>query len=266
LRVKYLFRVNNKFLRLFLSIGVITVFLFVGLAVYRPDAVPVLMYHSISDAPGNPLCVKPSEFEKQMHYLHEQHFHSVTLAQLESYLYRHQALPKKPFVITFDDGNKDNVSIALPILRKYEFTAAEFVPGSYVAKEGFSSEDIITLDSEGWDIGNHTYNHRMLTDLNSGEQKSELEKTNHILSSILREKKIRYFSSPVGKYNQTVLNTLKTEGFTLAFTTEHGWATGDTDPLLIPRVSVGPATNMALFRLKVNTPYYPRISEYFHKQ
>jgi peptidoglycan/xylan/chitin deacetylase (PgdA/CDA1 family) len=266
LRVKYLFKVNNKFLRLFLSIGVISVFLLVGLAVYRPNAVPVLMYHSISDAPNNPLCVKPSEFEKQMHYLHEQQFHSVTLAQLESYLYRHQALPKKPFVITFDDGNKDNVSIALPILKKYEFTAAEFVPGSFITNEGVTPNDLITLDSEGWDIGNHTYSHRKMAHLNPKEQKDELDKTNDIFSKILRGKKVRYFSYPEGKYSDSAIDTLKKEGFTLAFTTESGWADEDTNSYLIPRVSVGPATNLELFKLKVNTPFYPHVPKRLKKQ
>jgi peptidoglycan/xylan/chitin deacetylase (PgdA/CDA1 family) len=264
LRMKYLFKI--KLWKLLMGVGVILLgFLVTGLAVYRPEGVPVLMYHSVNDTLGDPLCVRPSEFEQQMRFLSENDFHSITLAQLEGYLYHKSQLPRRAVVITFDDGNKDNITVAQPILQKYHFTAAEFVPGSYIKHDGFSSEDIGVLESSGWDIGNHTFNHRMLPELSPEEQKQELESTNKILSGILRGKKIRYFSYPVGKYNDSVIKTLKDEGFTLAFTTEHGWATSDTDPMLIPRVPVGPGTNMLVFRLKVTNPNYQRVQEYFHK-
>jgi peptidoglycan/xylan/chitin deacetylase (PgdA/CDA1 family) len=264
--VKYLFRGNIKLLRLCLSLAVITVFLCIGLTVYRPTGVPVLMYHSISDVPGNPLCVRPDDFQRQMRYLSENAFHVINLAQLEQYLYHSHPLPRKPVLITFDDGNRDNVTIALPILRKYNFSAVEFIPGSFIGTEGITPEEIVTLDSAGWDIGNHTFSHRKIPNLSPEDQRDELQRTNKLLERILKGKKVRYFSYPVGKYNQTAINTLKSEGFALAFTTESGWVDQDTDPFMIPRVSVGPATNLELFKAKVNTPFYPHIPQRLKRQ
>ena len=73
--------------------------------------IPVLMYHSISDD-GSSLSVSPNKFLEQMEYLSKSGYNSINFNQI----YKEN---KKPIIITFDDGYKDNLINALPILKKY---------------------------------------------------------------------------------------------------------------------------------------------------
>jgi biofilm PGA synthesis lipoprotein PgaB len=66
-------------------------------------------------------------FEKQMRWLHENGYQTITLDQLTEWQFGHRALPEKAVVITFDDGDRSVYDYAWPILEKYGFTASYFV-------------------------------------------------------------------------------------------------------------------------------------------
>ena len=221
-------------------------------------AVPVLMYHHISDIPDNVygLDVPVNHFRQQIGYLHDRGFHTVTLAQLQDYLYYKKPLPQKPVLVTFDDGNKDNITTALPILAQYGFTATIFVSARFIGQQdAVSMEDIKTLAAAGWDIGNHTRNHPDLTALAPQEQKLEFDQCTAVLQQALPGQSILYFAYPGGKFNEAAIQTLRSDGFVLAFTTNPGWAKPDCNPYKIPRIYVGPKTTIKQFANKVEKPY-----------
>jgi peptidoglycan/xylan/chitin deacetylase (PgdA/CDA1 family) len=221
------------------------------------EGLPVLMYHSISDTPENPLCVPVHRFRLQMKYLHEHEFHTISLAQLEGYLLKDESLPSKPILITFDDGNMDNAKTAFPIMQENGFTATLFVIGEVINKDGMvSGKDLQTLSTEGWDIGNHTYTHAHLPEISPDQQIEELTKTNAVLRKVLGDRPIKYFSYPIGAYDEKAVNALKQSGFTLAFTTDKGWVRPNNNPYKIPRINIGSKTSMPAFIYKVNEPYY----------
>ncbi|MDP4161033.1 MAG: polysaccharide deacetylase family protein, partial [Bacillota bacterium] len=95
--------------------------------VVPPKAVPILYYHSVKLEAGNELRMPPDQFEEQMTYLKDNGFESITLEQFYQAQNFGGALPKKPFVITFDDGYADNYTTAFPILKKHGFTAGVFM-------------------------------------------------------------------------------------------------------------------------------------------
>lgn len=76
----------------------------------------VLTYHKISD-PGN--------FEDQLIYLKER-FNIVGFEDVVNY-FKGTALPKKPLIVTFDDGDISNYTIAFPLLKKHKIPAIVFV-------------------------------------------------------------------------------------------------------------------------------------------
>ncbi|MDA8235302.1 MAG: polysaccharide deacetylase family protein [Clostridia bacterium] len=92
------------------------------LPVTQEVKVPMLMYHHLA-LPGqysnNNSVVTPEQFEAQMKALQEAGYTSVTLGQLRAYIAAEQPLPKRPVVITFDDGYESNYVYAYPILQKY---------------------------------------------------------------------------------------------------------------------------------------------------
>ncbi len=89
------------------------------------DRVPILMYHRIASVPGDRNALPEEKFEEQMRYLEENGFHSITVDELQAHFLHGKRLPKKPVVLTFDDGYEDNFSAALPILKKYRHVGTE---------------------------------------------------------------------------------------------------------------------------------------------
>ena len=66
------------------------------------------MYHRIASVPGDRNALPEEKFEEQMRYLEENGFHSITVDELQAHFLHGKRLPKKPVVLTFDDGYEDN--------------------------------------------------------------------------------------------------------------------------------------------------------------
>lgn len=75
-----------------------------------------------------------------------------------------EPIPDKLVVLTFDDASKSHVTVAAPLLKKHDFGATFFVT------EGFDSptnkrdymtwDEIARLHRDGFEIGNHTRDHK----------------------------------------------------------------------------------------------------------
>ena len=90
-----------------------------------------LCYHSVlSD--GSPvnsrtnIAVFASEFEKQIALIRDR-WNPVSLAEIRSACLENHSLPDYSVLVTFDDGFRNNVTLAGPILKKYEVPAVVFL-------------------------------------------------------------------------------------------------------------------------------------------
>src|SRR5438105_10071343 len=81
----------------------------------------VLMYHKVNDLPGNPLSVPCAVFDEQMSLLGELGYTVVGLDAVLDHYTAGKPLPEQAVLITFDDGYRDNLANALPILRKHGY-------------------------------------------------------------------------------------------------------------------------------------------------
>lgn len=88
-------------------------------------AVPVLMYHHVSPAPGL-VTVSPAIFRAQMAWLAAHGYRSAGTQELAAFL-AGAPLPDKSVVITFDDGYLDNYLYAHPVLQEFGFRAVLFL-------------------------------------------------------------------------------------------------------------------------------------------
>ena len=69
-------------------------------------------------------------------------------------------------IVTFDDGNKSDIEIVLPILKKYGITGKFYPIVNKVGQHGYMTwDDIRTLVEMGMQIGSHGLDHVALTDL-----------------------------------------------------------------------------------------------------
>ena len=84
---------------------------------YR-NGLRVLAYHDIKN---------PNKFEAQIKFLINSDYNIIDINKLENHLYRGDILPKKPVLITFDDGDVSVLDVGLPILKKYKLPSVMFV-------------------------------------------------------------------------------------------------------------------------------------------
>ncbi len=214
------------------------------------------MYHSINSTKLKRLKgirVSPKNFERQLSYLAKKGFKSYTLGEM---IEQKEYLASKSVVITFDDGYRDNLTNALPVLEKYNFKATIFViinrfdndwslhrktkNADIVNKiEKLSDEDIKTLLKSGLiEIGAHTLNHKNFSKISQKEKKKEIVKSKEILEQKFNIK-CKTFSYPFGIYEKGDEELVKDAGFTGAVTTEVRRADLNKDDLfLLPRINI----------------------------
>lgn len=87
----------------------------------------------------------------------------------------------KLVAFTFDDGPNYNTSKVIDILNKYNVTATFFLTGRNIK----GNEKVIEkMYNSNMEIGNHTYNHLLLTKYSKDKIKEEITKTNDLIFSI----------------------------------------------------------------------------------
>src|SRR5690606_1856222 len=95
--------------------------------------VPILMYHYVSPLPPDAddirrdLTVLPDVFERQLVYLANEGYQTISLYQLYDALMNGAPLPPKPIILTFDDGYIDHYQYVFPALQRHGMTGTFFV-------------------------------------------------------------------------------------------------------------------------------------------
>ena len=135
---------------------------------------PVLMYHGLHETAGQPgfdpvYSVAPSEFERQLDWLRNNGFRTVRLDNCPG------RPDEKPVVISFDDGDSTNRSIALPLLIARGMVAEFFITSDFIGRPGMVSEDDVrALAAAGMGVQSHGRSHRFLEDLDAAGLEAEL--------------------------------------------------------------------------------------------
>ncbi|MTI71996.1 MAG: polysaccharide deacetylase family protein [Firmicutes bacterium] len=218
--------------------------------------VPVLMYHHLVKKNDNkfkkdPCVINNKDFEKQMKYLYENDFNTITLKELEMFIKGEMDLPFKSILITFDDGYESSFLYAYPILRKFSFKAVNFIITNKISNEKgikYLNKEKLNKMSDVFEYGSHTHNlHR--EDKNNRsflitKPRKELIKDLRLSMSILNTK---YFAYPFGDYEEDTINLLKEVGFVMAFTVTGGNVKLKDDMFKLKRNHVGPNTTIDEF-------------------
>ena len=206
--------------------------------------VPILMYHRVhvfateltKSVPG--LTVEPSVFRGEMDALARGGFHTISQDQLYEALFHGHPLPRKPVLITVDDGYIDGLKEILPILRAHHMVATFYIITGRFHEPGFlNATEVRRLDAAGMDIGAHTQTHADLPTLPSAVRRREIDGSRHTLERILGHP-VYYFAYPYGAENSTVVDEVKRAGFVLAVTTQGGTRESSLAPLTMPRTEV----------------------------
>lgn len=113
--------------------------------------------------------------------------------------------------VTFDDGLKSTYNNALPVLNSLGMKSTFYVNYSTLGTTGYMTKNQVkTLNSQGHEIGSHSYHHVDLATLSSDEVSTEVTTNNTQLRALLR-KSINSFATPFGSYNDSVLDIVMSQ-------------------------------------------------------
>jgi peptidoglycan/xylan/chitin deacetylase (PgdA/CDA1 family) len=204
----------------------------------RPQ-VPILCYHQIRDWTGRDSrsakddIVPIATFRAQIKMLADSGYHTILPDQLYAYLTTGAKLPSKPLMLTFDDTDLDQFTIARPELEKYGFKGVYFVMTVSLGRPHYMSKDQVKqLAAEGNQIGSHTWDHHRVTKYTEQDWVTQVDKSTKTLEE-LTGKKIKYFAYPYGLWNPAAFPELKKRGFVAAFSLSE--KRDQTDPLYTVR-------------------------------
>ena len=185
--------------------------------------IPILMYHSISDAdPNNNLLVPVKQFDSEVKWLKENGFTPMLLGDVIK-AYNTGYVPKKPVAITFDDGYADNYSEAYRILKENDMKATFFIITNNTDKDSFymNSSMLKEMNESGMGIENHTSRHIEFTNISREDKIAIIEEGRAALKEKLGIDS-KFLCYPVGRYDDETIEVEKELGIEAAVTTEYG--------------------------------------------
>jgi len=105
--------------------------------------VPIIMYHLVTENSKyiGKYGVSPTELEEDLKYLKKNGYNTIVMQDLIDFVEKGKKLPKKPILLSFDDGNSSDYRYLLPLLQQYKMKAVIAIIGEAV--------DRCTKDSEG---------------------------------------------------------------------------------------------------------------------
>ena len=233
------------------------------------EKIPVLTYHKIVPAGTefkSGLLIAADTFEKEMKYLHDEGFTTLTLDEFHDWYTGKTEVPEKSVVVTFDDGYYGTYYLAYPIIRKYEQAATVFCIGHHTGEptaewdenadeDHYVGYDVIKKVREEYpkfSFESHTYDmHRKVdgkhpVDVFTYDQmKEDIEKNEEFGFS--------YLAYPWGDYNDTMKQALEDCGYKMAFAYKPSYyATRGDDMYAVNRIKISGKMKMKKFKAIVN--------------
>lgn len=213
----------------------------------QPDLVSyplVLEYHQIAPVAHNDLDVSLENFKTELDWLQDHNYRTLTLRKFIRCIDKHQPLPDKSVLITFDDGYQGVYQYALPELRKRYMHATLFLVTSSIGKQDKNYPRITTSQIHQMsrdylvDLGSHTVNHDELSKLSPAQYEYELQHSKAVLEK-LTGKPCLAISYPYGDFNPRVLAATKAAGYQVAFAGYNDAIASHLKRYTIPRIFVG---------------------------
>lgn len=221
------------------------------------QTVPVLAYTGMAKARSGSKIVSAADFGRQLDYLKDKGYVTVSLDRLAGFLDLRDQLPSKAVVITLDDDAGWAYSIAYPALKERGMQAALFIAPDDVGRPGkVTWPQLAEMAAAGMQIGLYGPG---IKKPGKGYTKAYLEAfESHIVKprrAFRRRLKqpCRYYVYPGGVSNDLTIAILKKHGFKAALTRDRGSNPFYTDNFKIKRFVINGHDGMNRFRRRLAT-------------
>lgn len=221
--------------------------------------VRILGYHRIDDE-RDVLAVRPDRFRRQLETVLEAGVRPIAVTTALETAKRDP--DGRYFSVTFDDGYRDVLTNAVPILRDLEVPATVFVPSAVVDGDAtywwyrtpppaMTWDEIAELSRDPlFDFQAHGRTHRPLPRLSDEEARDEIEGSKQDIEARI-ERPVTAFCYPAGLYGEREAKLVRDAGFEIAVTTDPGVNTHDSRPETLRRTMIAWGDDEDSFAAKV---------------
>lgn len=239
----------------------------------RIDCVPILAYHSISDNlfgyshPYYQINTTSEVFRQQMCWLRSAGYQTMDLGDLpwQSSSNGHGC---KRLVLTFDDGYRDFLTEAWPVLQQCGFSATVFLVTDRIQNESqrvegaeyLTWQDVRELHGQGVSFGSHTASHADLRSLGPEQIEYELGYSKELIEQKLGTP-VRSFSYPFpfpeedDHFVRYLVDVLENQGYQNAVSTVIGRVRHGRASFFLPRLPINSWDDPPFLRAKLEGGY-----------
>lgn len=230
---------------------------------------PILMYHAVErGAPtGYAFAVSEKQFVSQADILRRFGFQTISLGRLFDGLAGRAVLPRKPVVLTFDDGYRNVAEVAWPLMRERGmtgtvFAVADHLGGTNVWDESaghprlelMSAGVLRELAGDGWEIGSHGCRHRDLAKVGAAEAREEVVRSKALLEEAAGTA-VDFLAYPYGRHEEHTGELVRAAGYRGAVSIFSPARSVTADPFCMRRVLCHRGDTSLSFLLKLSPLY-----------
>ncbi|MDI6802824.1 MAG: polysaccharide deacetylase family protein [Bacteroidota bacterium] len=233
------------------------------------NKIKVLMYHIVTDdksfcSKNRNIAVHVSEFRNQMKFLDRCGFVTITFEDYLLYMNGELNLPKKPIILSFDDGFADVHQYAFPILQEFGMRAVLFILGDRKIKtnswdhaSGISPKplladyQIIEMHDAGFEIGSHALTHSKLTNIQREKAWEEISRSRMLLEIFLNTQ-VKSIAYPFGSVNKTLKILAEEAGYQIGCGSYSGPLVFGKDRFEIHRINIPGQLTIFQFALRLS--------------
>lgn len=231
--------------------------------------ISILTYHNIDQAPVtaefSSLYVSPRAFARQMACLRALGYRGVSMTEGLPYLQGERQ--GRIAVLSFDDGYRDNLEHALPVLLNFGFTATCYVVVQEIGRHNAWDDGVIGVRKRlmdageirawlagGMEIGSHSLSHPRLSKLTSMQKRLEIVDSKQALEDHFGVR-IEHFCYPYGDFDDECASIVRSAGYRSAVTTQRGRESASGDLFRLRRVGISGNRNLLQFVGRLLTSY-----------
>lgn len=224
------------------------------------DDTLVVCYHALSPHFPAQLSTTPERFERQLRQLARRGYTGVCFSEAA------ENPSGRTVAVTFDDGYRSVLGLALPILQDLGWPATIFVPTDFIDSDRPMSwpgierwlggeheselhplawEELEALAAHGWEVGSHTCSHPRLTQLDDERLARELSNSKSACELRLG-RPCTTLAYPYGDVDARVVQAARAAGYSSAAALRPG----PQSPMEWPRVGVYFKDHLTRFSLK----------------
>jgi peptidoglycan/xylan/chitin deacetylase (PgdA/CDA1 family) len=192
-----------------------------------PRTVPVLLYHSVSaDATGlmQRYTLSPGKFRQHVAWIVQNGLDTITVSDYAMALRGEKPWPRRPLVITFDDGYADFLVEAAPVLAEHGLVSTLYVTtrpigrtrrGTMAGRVMLTWSELAELPALGVEIGGHSHDHAQLDLLPWDRVVQQVRTCKQALEDRLQFR-VTSFAYPHGYNGATTRRAVRSAGYTSA--------------------------------------------------